>query len=112
MSVKRIEGDRMEIWIKDLFGANLRRLKTKSSKGIGVCKGIELYTYAEREVNKLKHKTIYLSHPSEITCKKWLEIIHNRLKSECRLCMNSFTSVVFGAVLRIILWLCADFFYL
>lgn len=82
MSVIRTENDKTQIYIKDLFGAALRRLKLKNQSKPGPCQGIELYTYSERDANKLKHKVIFLSHPSEETCNKWMQELQRILKSE------------------------------
>ena len=83
MSVKRIDGDKIEISIKDLFGVTIKRQKTKSSKKPGLCQGVELHTYSERDANRLKHKVILLSHPSEEVCTRWYTAVKNRLNSKC-----------------------------
>lgn len=82
MGVKVIESDKINIMIKDLFGVNLRRSKPRTSGKTGTCQGIELHTYSEKDANKLKHQVVYLSHPSEAVCGKWLAEIDRISKSK------------------------------
>lgn len=82
MSVKRVDGDKIEISIKDLFGVTIKRQKPKSSKKPGLCQGLELHTYSEKDANRMKHKAIWLAHPSEEVCTRWYTAIKGRLNSK------------------------------
>jgi len=82
LGAKRIKGNCIEIHLQDLFGVKLQRNKSKTKKP-GSCQGVELHTFVEGETNKLKHDIISLIHPSEETCKRWVEEIDAILQSMC-----------------------------
>ena len=97
MSVQRVDGDQIEMSIKDFFGANLKRGKPKSSNKLGVCLGLELHTYSEKNANRLKHRVMFLSHPSEAICSKWLDEINRILKSRSTM-FNKASQLFYDAV--------------
>ncbi|XP_067952000.1 ceramide kinase-like protein isoform X2 [Watersipora subatra] len=80
-SIKRIDGDKMEVMVKDLFGASLKRGKAKSASKVGQNLGFDLHTYSKKDDNRLKHHVMSFSHPSEVTCNSWLTEIQQILKS-------------------------------
>ena len=88
MSVQKIEGDTIEVYIKDLFGVNMRRGKSKVPNKVGGCLGLELHTFSEKDANKLKHHVMFLSHPSEAFCNEWLDKISNIIESMFLVCLE------------------------
>lgn len=73
-------GDKVEIPLKYLFGVIVRQLKLPRDRKNGVIRGIELHTFTSKENGRLKHKIIYLSHPSENLNLKWQSEIIGLLK--------------------------------
>lgn len=75
-----IRGDKVEIPLSYVFGVGARQLKLPRDRKEGVIRGIELHTFSSKENNRLKHRVIYLSHPSENLNLKWQTEINGLLK--------------------------------
>ena len=50
-----------------------------TNPGVGVCQGLAIYLFEQKEPNKLRDFMMILEHPSEDVCAQWVLRIQNAL---------------------------------
>ena len=77
------------VHFRDMLGVSLKRLQRDGQKeGEGVCQGINIYVYDQKEVNRYKERVLVLTHPSEDICTSWIKKISKGINGKFKISVD------------------------